>query len=358
MLKGKLYQKRRVHILQKTTFKQGFKNMDDLIKRSNGLFQKALLLVLVPVLIINSYVFYMAYGGEGVDFTPIQSIDFNSALAGNQDAILQFSEALSESLPEPSTKAGFTDFILEFIDIIAIVFLDAFIIILGTSLLNEKKLSASLISKEALKKVLPLLILSMLSSWIVIQVEGWIYSSIFFAFMAFNSGNPLITYSAVTMLVIFVSLAILISCWFLMYIHYMAIAVASSRCKLIVALGYAKAVLKGNVWRQMFRIAPFIILGFILPVSLQAIGIALSKDPIILIVLVLISALLEVVMFAHMWMHTIPEFFTLELQSGIQMKIRQMIKNAMESRATANNKKENEDNKKEYENKEDIEPKE
>lgn len=340
------------------TFKQGIKNMNDLIKRSNGLFQKELILVLIPVLIINCYIFYMAYGGEGIDYTQLQNVDFNSVFQGNQEAMTQFSEALLEGLPEPSTKTGVSDYILELVDILAIVFLDAFIIILGVNLLNEKKVSVNSISKEALKKILPLLLLSMFSSWVVIQVEGWIYSSIFFAFMAFNLGNPLITYSAITMLVVFFALAILISCWFLMFIHYMAIAVASARCRLIVALGYAKAVLKGNVWRQMFRIAPFIILGFILPVSLQAVGIALSKDPYILIVLVAMSALLEIVAFAHMWMHTIPEFFTLELQSGIQMKIRQMIKNAMENRANVNNKKENEDTKKEDENKEENEPKE
>ncbi len=344
--------------MNNTTFKQGIKNMDDLIKRSNGLFQKALLLVLIPVLMINCYIFYMAYGGEGVDYTQLQNVDYNSVFQGNQDAMADFSEALSQSFPEPSTKTGVADYVLELVDIIAIVFLDAFIIILGTSLLNEKKLSASVVSKEAFKKVIPLLILSMISSWIVIQAESWIYSSIFFAFVSFSMKNPIITYFAITVLVIFISLAILISCWFLMFIHYMAIAVASSRCRLIVALGYVKAVLKGNVWRQMFHISPFIILGFILPVSLQAVGIALSKDPVILIVLVAISALLEIVMFAYMWMHTIPEFFRLELQSGIQMKIRQMIKNAMQNRANVNNKNENENNNQEDENKEDIEPKE
>lgn len=344
--------------MSNTTFKQGIKNMDDLIKRSNGLFHKTLLLVLIPVLIINCYIFYMAYGGEGIDYTQLQSVDFNSVFQGNQEAMTQFSEALLESFPQPSTKASFADYILEFIDIIAIVFLDAFVIILGVSLLNEKKLSASFISKEAFKKIIPLLLLSMVSSWIVVQVEGWIYSSIFFVFVSFNMKNPIITYSAITMLVVFFALAILISCWFLMFIHYMAIAVAAARCRLIVALGYVKAVLKGNVWRQMMHISPFIILGFILPVSLQAVGIALSKDPYILIVLVAISALLEIVAFAHMWMHTIPEFFTLELQSGIQMKIRQMIKNAMENGANANNKKENEDNNQEDEIKEENEPKE
>ena len=141
--------------MSNTTFKQGIKNMDDLIKRSNGLFQKTLLLVLIPVLMINCYIFYMAYGGEGLDYTQLQSVDFNSVLAGNQEAMSEFSEALSQSFPEPSTKTGVADYVLEFIDIIAIVFLDAFIIILGTSLLNEKKLSASLISKLTIETLCP-----------------------------------------------------------------------------------------------------------------------------------------------------------------------------------------------------------
>ena len=343
--------------MEHVTFKQGINNMKDLIKRSNGLFYKALLLVIIPVLIINCYTFFMAYGGEGVDFSALQRVDFNSMLQGNQEAMGEFSEALMESFPQPNTKTTVSDYVLELIDIIGIVFLDAFIIVLGTSLLTEKKLSASDISKEAIKKILPLLILSMISSWIVVQVETWIYSSVFLAFMAFNSGNYMLTYFAISMLVIFISLAILISCWFLLFIHYMAISVASNRCRLIVALGYVKAVLKGNVWRQMFKIAPFIILGFILPVTMQAIGIVLSKNIYVLIILVAISVLLEIVSFAYMWMHTVPEFFTLELQSGIQMKIRQMINNAMHRRMEHNNQKENEDTNQE-ENKEENEPKE
>ncbi len=344
--------------MSNVTFKQSLDNMNDLIKKSNGLFQKVLLLVLIPVLIINCYSFYMAYGGEGLDYSMLNQIDFNSALQGNKEALNDFSNALLEAFPQPNTKMYTSDYILELICILLIVFLDAFIVILGASLLTEKKLSASLISKEAFKKVPAILILSIFSSWVILEVESIIYSSIFTTFAAFSMGNPILMYTAITMLVIFYAFAILLSCWFILFIHYMAIAVASSRCRFIVALGYVKAVLKGKVWRQMIRIAPFIILGFILPVSLQAVGIALSKDPYILIVLVAISALLEIVFFAHMWMHTIPEFFTLEIQSGIQMKIRQMINDAMQMKAKANNNQENENNKENEENKEENEPKE
>ena len=342
----------------KTTFKQGIKNMNDLIKRSNGLFHKALLLVLVPVLIINCYFFYMAYSGESIDYSQMQNVDFNSVLQGNQDAIVNFYDQLTEGFPQPNTESSFTDYVLDFINILAIVFLDAFLIILGTSLLNEKNLSASIISKEAFKKLPSLIILSIISSWITIRLEGMIYTGVFFAFVAFNMGNPLATYMAISTIVFMFSLVLLISCWFLLFVRYAAIAVASSRCRLIVALGYTRAILKGNVWRQMFRIAPFIIIGFILPVSLQAIGIALSDYPYILIALVALSVIMEMLGFAYMWMQTIPEFFTLELNSGIQIKIRQMINNAMQKRANINNQKENEDNKQEDEIKEDIEPKE
>lgn len=338
--------------------KQGLNNMRDLIKKSNGLFSKALLLVLIPVLIINCYIFYMAYGGEGIDYSALNQIDYNSALQGNTEALNDFSNALLEAFPQPNTKTYTSDYILELLDILLIVFLDGFIIVLGTGLINEKKLTPSLISKEAFKKVPALLLLSMISSWVILEVESIIYSSIFTTFAAININNPLLIYTAVFMLLIFYGLAILISSWFMLFIHYMAIAVASSRCRLIVALGYVKAVLKGKVWRQMMRIAPFIILGFILPVSLQAVGIAFSKNSYILIALVAVSALAEIVVFAHMWMHTIPEFFTLEMQSGIQMKIRQMISMAMEKRAKVNNNQEKENNKQTEENKDDIEPKE
>lgn len=343
--------------MSNTTVKQAFKDMDQLIRRSGGLFQKTLLLVFIPVFIINCYNFYMAYGGVGLDYSALQSIDFNSALQGNTDAMNAFSEALINVFPQPDIKHTFGDYALELIDILLIVFLDAFIIILGTTLMQDKKLPASELFKQALKKVPSVLLLSIVSSWIIYEIESIIYSSIFVTFASFQMSNHVMIYTAVGMLIMFMASMILLSCWFLMYIHYMAIAIASGRCRFMFALGYAKAILKGNVWRQMLHISPFIILGFILPVSLQAIGIALSKDIYVLLVLVAISALLEIVVFAHMWMHTIPEFFALELQSGIQVKIREMINKAMNMHSQNNNQHETDNNNTEN-NTDDIEPKE
>ncbi len=339
--------------MSNTTVKQAFKNMDQLIRHSNGLFQKALFLVFVPVFIITCYSFYMAYGGVGLDYSALQSVDLNSALQGNAEAMNAFSEALLKILPSTTVKMTFGDYVLELIDILLIVFLDAFIIILGTSLMKDKKLPTNVLFKEALKKVPALILLSMLSSFVVYEVESIIYYSIFVTFASAQLSNPIMLYTAVLMLIVFIAGAILLSCWFLMYIHYMAIAIASGRCRFLFALGYVKAVLKGNVWRQMLHISPFIILGFILPVALQAVGIALSKDVYVLLVLVAISALLEIVVFAHMWMHTIPEFFTLELNSGIQTKIREMINRAMNMRSQNNNNNENDNN-----NTDDDQPKE
>jgi len=339
--------------LSKTTVKQAFKNMDELIRHSGGLFQKALLLVLIPVLIINCYSFYMAYGGAGLDYSLLDNVDFNSALKGNAEAIDAFVQGISKMFPQPAIKHTFSDYALEFIDILLIVFLDAFIIILGSSLIQDKKEKTEIYFKQAIKKVPSVLILSIFSSWVIYEVESIIYSGIFVAFASFYIANPVAIYTSILMLAIFMILVILLSCWFLMYIHYMAIAVASNRCRLLFALGYTKAVLKGNVWRQMLHISPFIILGFILPVSLQAIAVALSKDVYVMFVLIAISALLEIVVFAHMWMHTIPEFFTLELQSGIKQKIREMINKAMNMNGKDNNQHKNDNN-----NTDDIEPKE
>ena len=198
----------------------------------------------------------------------------------------------------------------------------------------------------------------MISSWIIYEVESIIYYNIFVIFAATRMSNPLMLYTAVCMLIIFMAGAILLSCWFLMYIHYMAIAIASGRCRFLFALSYVKTVLKGNVWRQMMHISPFIISGFILPVILQAIGIALSNDIYILLVLVAISVLLEIVVFAHMWMHTIPEFFALELNSGIQAKIRQMINKAMNMRSQNNNQNKNDNNNTNNNNTDNDQPKE
>ncbi len=325
--------------------------MDQLIKHSGGTFQKALLLVLIPVMIITCYSFYVSYGGLGLDYSKITSVDINSALQGNMEAIDAFSSGLINMLPQSAAKQTFSDFLLKLINILIIVFLDAFIIVMGYSLMQDKKLPTNQMFKQALQKMPSILIISMFSSWLIYEIESIIYSGIFVTFAFFKTANPILMYVSAFMLINSLAFAILLSCWFLLYIRYMAIAVASSRCRLIFALGYAKSVLKGNVWRQMLHIAPFIILGFVLPVSLQAVAIALSKDIYIMLVLVAISALLQVVAFAHMWMYTIPEFFTLELHSGIQQKIREAFNRAMNINNNKQDKNENNTN-------DDIEPKE
>ena len=72
--------------------KESNKKMGELIKKSGGLFWKTVLLVLLPVLVINCYIFYSNYGSVVNDYTKIDAFDFDNVTDANY--LTDFTDAL------------------------------------------------------------------------------------------------------------------------------------------------------------------------------------------------------------------------------------------------------------------------
>lgn len=329
----------RGNFLNKTTVKQSYANMAQLMKKSNGAFMTALLLALVPIVIICCYSFYVVYGGAGLNYSVIDGFNLNSMLAGSTDAIMKFQEAMLKVFPDVSYEQSFGDVALDIINTLLIIVFDAFIILKAVSIVFEKEYSTTAILKQSLKKIPVVLFFSIFASWIVYEVQAMIYSSVFMIFVSNRLNSAMFLYTSIISTVMITLLSLLVSVWILLFVRYMTIAAVSGRCRFLVAFGYAKEILKGNTWRTMFRIMPFVLLGFIMPAFLQAIAIAIGDNITVSVALVAISAIIELFGFWLMWIYTIPEFFYFEKHSGIQQKIQEAIERVMEMR----NSKENED---------------
>ncbi len=318
--------------MEKITFKQSYANMIELIKKSKGLFFTAFLLVLIPVLIINCYSFYVVYGGTGLNYSAVENIDFNSMLTGSSDAVMKFQEALYKIFPETDYKQSLGDGFLDILSTLMIIVFDAFVILLASGFVFEKENGATAILKASLRKIPAMLFFSILASWVVLEVQSIIYSSVFMLFASLKTANPLFMYSSIASMLMLTVGAIFLSTWVLLFVRYMAISYVSGRCRFMLAFGYTREVLKGSVWKTMFKIMPFIISGFILPLFIQATAIAFGYRIKFALCLVLLSVIIELFVFMLMWIYTVPEFFHQEKVSGIQKKIHDMIMQAMNMR--------------------------
>ncbi len=333
--------------MENSTLKQTYRNMFDVIKRGNGTFFNAFILVLIPVLIITCYSFYAVYGGIGMNYSALDGFNFESLLTGSNEAVAEFQETLYKIIPESSYEQSFADVILDLINSGLIFILDAFIIILAARIIFEKNASNSLVLKSALKKLPTMIIISIFASWIIFEVQSVIYSSVFMFLASLKLSNEVFIYTSVVSTVILTCLLILLATWILLFIRYMAIAAVSGRCRFMLALGYAREILKGKVWKTMFRIMPFIVLGFIIPSFFKAFAIAYGNNVTLSIILVAVSTIVEMAVFTLMWIYTVPEFFNNEKESGIQQKIQEMIERTMNMRKNQQTEDNNNEEKKE-----------
>jgi hypothetical protein len=328
--------------LNKTSAKQAFSNMNQLIKHTNGLFYKTLMLLLIPVIIITCYNAYIHYGGVGLNYAALNGIDMEAIVSGKQGAMESFMKAFESFIPSVTVKQTGGDIFLNLVNALLILFLDVYFIVLGSGLIMDKKLQSGQVFKLSLRKIFTVMVISLFSSFIITEIESMLFSSVFVTAAMMHLGNKTMITTAVFVASTFFVLLLLLACWLLLYIHFMAIAAVSGRCRLIVSLGYAREILRKNVWHEMLHIAPFVLGGFMLPKIIQALGIAFSHNTVILLTLIGVSTLMEILFTAHMWMYIIPEFFALELSSGIVQKIRDMMSRMMNMQANENG--ENADN--------------
>ena len=331
--------------MEKITLKQSYINMAELIKKSKGAFFIAFILILIPVLIINCYSFYAIYGGTGLNYSAVENIDFDSMLTGSTDAVMQFQEAMYNILPETDYKQSFGDVFLDIISTLAIIVFDAFVTLFAVNFIFEKENKSSEVFNASLKNIPAMLFFSILASWIILEVQSIVASSVFMFFASLKTVNLLFIYSSVASMLMLTVCGIFLATWILLFVRYMTISYVSGRCRFMLAFGYAREVLRGRIWKNMFKIMPFIISGFILPVFMQSVAIAFGYKLMFSIGLVLISVVIEMLVFMLWWIYTVPEFFYQEKVSGIQKKIHDMIMQAMNMRKnqqTEDNKSEDE----------------
>lgn len=315
--------------MEKTTLRQSYVNMAELIKKSKGKFFTAFILVIIPVLIICCYSFYVVYGGTGINYSVLDGIDFNEIVTGDKEAIAAFQDKMMGIMPDVNYEQSFGDMFLDVINILLIVFLDVYFILTSMNLIFEKKYPDSVIFKETFKRWPAVLFTSIIASFFIYEIEGIVYSSIFTILSAVYIGNEMFISASVASAGFLIALSLIVSCWLLLVARYCAIATVSGRCKAILALGYTREVLKRRNWRQMFKIMPFVLVGFILPFVLQAFAIAYAGNVKLSVMLVAISTLIQMSTFAFLWIFTVPEFFSNEKESGVQEKIQEMILKAM-----------------------------
>ncbi len=315
--------------MEKTTLTQSYVNMAELIKKSNGKFFTAFMLVMIPVLMICCYSFYVVYGGTGINYSALDGINITEIISGGEEAYTEFQEALMKVFPDVNYKQSFGDVVLDILNVLMIVFLDAYFVLLSVNMIFEKKYPDSVLFKEALKRIPAVLFISILASFFIYEIEGIVYSGVFMVLSSLYIGSGMFVVASAVSAMFILGICLIISCWLLLIVRYCAISTISGRCKAFLALGYTREVLKGRTWRQMFRIMPFVIVGFILPFIIQSVAIAFAYNTVISVGLVAISTLLQMTVFSLMWIYTVPEFFNNEKESGIQEKIQEMLAKAM-----------------------------
>ena len=340
--------------MEKITLKQSYLNMAELIKKSKGKFFTAFILAIIPILIICCYSFFVVYGGTGINYSVLDGIDFNEIFMGNKEAITEFQDNLIKVLPDVNYEQSFGDVLLDVINMLLIVFLDAYFILVAMNLIFEKNYPDSVIFKEAFRRLPAVLFISILASFFIYEIEGIACSGIFTILSSIYIGNEAFVGASVASVAFLTVISLIISTWLLIIVRYCAIATVSGRCKAFLALGYTREILKRRNWRQMFKIMPFVLVGFILPFAIKAFAMAYADNVTLSVTLIAFSTLLQMSIFAFLWIFTVPEFFNNEKESGIQEKIQEMISKAMNMAKT----EEKEDNNSEENNSNDVSEKE
>ena len=311
----------------KITFSRSFQNMKNLIKQSKGVFLYTLILALIPVLIINCYTFFILYDGFTVDYnalSALSNIDFS-----DKDVTAKLMEVIEGIVPAVAQETSFGDEVLSAINMLITLFLDAFLITLGVQLAFNKKYDLMQLSKQAIPKMVPILIINLIISYAIYELQQLIYVSVVLLFSSVSMGEPIFIYSMITMAVSYVALALFVGGFITLFYSYMAITVVSSRARAILAFGYSREILKGKTFKQFFHILPFVAGGFILPMILQAVAIG-CNNTVLGIILTAINVILQIGITGLLWFYLIPDYFELEKNSGVQEKLRKMFEQAVQ----------------------------
>ena len=313
------------------SFKSSFQKMKELIRQSEGKFTIAVTLVLIPVLLISCYCAFVLYRDFTIDYSVLDTFDYTSMMSWQQKDWNAFYEAYANAVPLTDSTFSAADTILQLIGYLLGIFIDIFVILLALSLLVKKRTAeAGSMFSQALRKILPMAVVSIFYNWVGQLAQSMMVSSAFsMTIVTHIFGETGLAISLFLSVLQLVFIALLVS-WMLLYIYYMSITVCIGRTRLMLSFGYTREILRGRSFRQALHIIPWVAATFLIPSCLQIAGMFCMADAAVGLTLTGIAAVMQIVAGACMWMFLVPEYFELEKQSGIQEKIRDVVAQAME----------------------------
>ncbi|MBR2860770.1 MAG: hypothetical protein IKB86_02930 [Clostridia bacterium] len=316
----------------KITFSRSFGNMIKLIKESKGVFLHTIILVLIPVLIINCYSFFVLYDGFAVDYNSLTQLDVLNFDFSDKEAVNKLMEALQGIVPQSTQSTSLGDEVLAAINMLLTLFLDAFLVTLGFLIFSKRKYTLAEAAKAAVRKMFPILIVNLFVSWIFYELQNLIYVCAVLIIAAITMKEALFLYSVLATSAFYLLIALFVGGIVTLFYSYIILTVVSSRTRGILAFGYSREILKGKVFKQTLHIMPFVAVSVVLPMALQAVGIAGNNTKLGLI-LTAVSVIIQIVGNSLLWFYLLPDYFELEKTSGIQEKLRKMFEQAAKMQA-------------------------
>ena len=304
--------------------KESNKKMSELIKKSGGLFWKTVLLVLLPVLVINCYIFYSNYGSVVNDYTKIDAFDFDNVTDANY--LTDFTDALLSVQQAGNTDLNATDIVFYILNIVLSVFIDGFLIIFAVYLMFHKEYKIRNMVIITIAKCFSVIFFGIIASWALSYVTSAADSTALmlscFARAAAGGSKiaPFMLGGIIASSVIHGGIAYFLLSGVMMLVSYCTIAGVSGACRWFVAPQYVFEILRGKKFRQMLHFLLPTLLAYFIPCVLN--GLSMYTDVYTGLVITAVSVTMQTVFSAMLWFRAVPDFYELEKESGIKERIR------------------------------------
>lgn len=310
--------------------KESNKKMSELIKKSGGLFWKTVLLVLLPVLVINCYIFYSNYGSVVNDYTKIDAFDFDNVTDANY--LTDFTDALLSVQQAGNTDLNATDIVFYILNILLSVFIDGFLIIFAVYLMFHKEYKIRNMVIITIAKCFSVIFFGIIASWALSYVTSAADSIALklscFARAAAGGSKiaPFMLGVIIASSVIHGGIAYFLLSGVMMFVSYCTIAGVSGACRWFVAPQYVFEILRGKKFRQLLHFLLPTLLAYFIPCVLN--GLSMYTDVYTGLVITAVSITMQTVFNAMLWFRAVPDFYELEKESGIKERIRVFKENA------------------------------
>lgn len=310
--------------------KESIKNMNALIKKSGGLFWKTVLLVLLPVLIINCYMFYSNYGSVVSDYGKIDAFNFDNITDANY--IADFTDAFMSVRQSGNTDLNATDIVFYILNIALSVFVDGFLIVFAVYLFFNKEYKIRNLTILTFARCFSVIFFGIIASWALSYVASAADSSVLmitcFSRAALNGSHiaPVMLGGILASTVLHAGVVYFLLSGVMMLVFYCTIAAVSGRCRWFIAPQYVFEVLRGKKFKQLLHFLLPTLIAYFIPtvLSTAAMYAGLYGG----LVLTGISVIMQTVLNAMLWFFAVPDFFNLEKASGIEEKIRDFMQNS------------------------------